>query len=254
MSDDSSTWSVPRHIAFIMDGNNRWARANGHSSAAGHKAGMEAIRGVLSACRDQGVRVVTLFAFSSENWSRPGAEVSALMRLFGSYLDSEAQKLHKDGVRLRFIGRRDRFSSALRRKMDYAEQLTRANRETQLVIAADYGGRWDIVEAAQQAALEVQQGAIEPSAITEEWLDRKLSTGDLPPPDLCVRSAGEQRISNFLLWQIAYSELYFSELYWPDFDADEVARIIAAYADRERRFGGRPGAELPDSNEEAKHA
>ncbi len=254
MSDDNPSESVPRHIAFIMDGNNRWARANGKNSSAGHRAGMEAIRGVLSACRDEGVRIVTLFAFSSENWSRPGPEVSALMRLFGSYLDSEAQQLNKDGVRLRFIGRRDRFSSALRRKMDYAEQLTRANRETQLVIAADYGGRWDIAEAAKSAALEVQQGRMEPEAITEEWLDRRLSTGDLPPPDLCVRSAGEQRISNFLLWQLAYSELYFSDRYWPDFDAVEIERIIDAYTKRERRYGGRPGESEPAPDNEAKHA
>lgn len=253
MSDDSSPESVPRHIAFIMDGNNRWARAKGKTSSAGHRAGMEAIRGVLSACRDQGVRLVTLFAFSSENWTRPGPEVSALMRLFASYLDSEAQQLNKDGVRLRFIGRRDRFSAALRRKMDYAEQLTRANRETQLVIAADYGGRWDIAEAAKAAAIAVQQGDLAPEAITEDWLDRQLSTGDLPPPDLCVRSAGEQRISNFLLWQLAYSELYFSELYWPDFDAAEIQRIIEAYAHRDRRYGGRPGeSELADK--EAKNA
>ena len=235
MSDDSSSESVPRHIAFIMDGNNRWARANGKSSAVGHRAGMEAIRGVLSACRDQGVRLVTLFAFSSENWSRPGAEVSALMRLFGSYLDSEAQQLNQDGVRLRFIGRRDRFSASLRRKMDYAEQLTRGNRQTQLVIAADYGGRWDIAEATKAAARAVQEGRLEPDDISEEWLDRQLSTGDIPPPDLCVRSAGEQRISNFLLWQLAYSELYFSERYWPDFDAAEIQSIIDAYGDRERR-------------------
>ncbi len=237
--DRSAAQLPPQHVAIIMDGNNRWARRQGLKGAAGHKAGVETIRRVLDAMRSHGVRVVTLFAFSSENWQRPSAEVRALMRLFSGYLDSEVRRLHQDGVRLRFIGRRDRFSGALQKQMDYAEQLTRFNRKTVLAVALDYGGQWDIANAARELAVRAATGELKPEDIDEAALDRHTALSDLPKPDLCIRTAGEHRISNFLLWQLAYSELYFSDVLWPDFGAADVDAALAAYAQRERRFGGR---------------
>ena len=231
--------SIPRHVAIIMDGNNRWAKRQGLKSSAGHRAGVEVIRPLLEQTRQRGVEVVTLFAFSSENWQRPSMEVQALMRLFSSYLDSETKQLHADGVRIRFIGERNQFSSGLRKQMDYSEQLTRFNRDTQLVIAVDYGGQWDIVTAAKTLAERVQAGELSPADFSVELFDRHMSLADVPKPDLCIRTAGEQRISNFLLWQLAYSELYFSECLWPDFDVAELDRALQAYAQRDRRFGAR---------------
>jgi undecaprenyl diphosphate synthase len=222
-----------------MDGNNRWAKAQGLKSSAGHRAGVEVIRPLLKLVRERGVEIVTLFAFSSENWQRPSLEVQALMRLFSSYLDSETKQLHADGVRIRFIGKRDQFSANLRKQMDYSEQLTRFNRDTQLVIAVDYGGQWDIVSAAKSLAEQVQAGTLAPNDFDVELFDRHMSLADVPKPDLCIRTAGEQRISNFLLWQLAYSELYFTDCFWPDFDAAELDRALLAYAQRDRRFGGR---------------
>lgn len=245
---------LPRHVAIIMDGNNRWARRRGLRGAAGHKAGVEAIRTVLDAFRQRGVHTVTLFAFSSENWQRPSAEVRALMNLFSSYLESEVRKLYEDGVRVRFIGRRDRFSRGLQKQMDYAEQLTRFNRQTTLVIAADYGGQWDIANAARVLAERVARGELAPQDIDEAQMDFHVALSDLPKPDLCIRTAGEHRISNFLLWQLAYAELYFSEVLWPDFSAADVDEALAAYARRERRFGGRAGEAAADfSNTEFDH-
>lgn len=233
--------AVPRHVAIIMDGNNRWARARGLRGSAGHKAGVEAIRPVLRSCERHGVEVLTLFAFSSENWQRPPSEVRALMRLFSSYLNSEIRKLHEDGVRIRFIGRRDRLSRTLVGRMQRAESLTADNRRSTLVIAVDYGGRWDITTAARELACQAARGELDPEQIDEARLQAGLALADLPPPDLCIRTAGEQRISNFMLWQFAYAELYFSAVLWPDFDDFEMDRAIAAYAGRERRFGGRGG-------------
>ncbi|CAA0078624.1 Ditrans,polycis-undecaprenyl-diphosphate synthase ((2E,6E)-farnesyl-diphosphate specific) [Zhongshania aliphaticivorans] len=244
---ESAPISVPRHVAIIMDGNNRWAKQQGLKSSAGHRAGVEVIRPLLKKTRERGVEIVTLFAFSSENWQRPTLEVQALMRLFSSYLDSETKQLHADGVRMRFIGERDQFSAALRKQMDYSEQLTRFNRETQLVIAVDYGGQWDIVSAAKALAEKVKAGELATDEFSVELFDRHLALADVPKPDLCIRTAGEQRISNFLLWQLAYSELYFTDCFWPDFDAQELDKALAAYAQRDRRFGGRDS----DNNEEA---
>jgi undecaprenyl diphosphate synthase len=243
--------SVPRHVAIIMDGNNRWAKQNGLNSAAGHRAGVEVIRPLLKLTRERGV--VTLFAFSSENWHRPSLEVQALMRLFSSYLDSETKQLHSDGVRMRFIGERGQFSAALRKQMDYSEQLTRFNRDTQLVIAVDYGGQWDIVNAAKNLAEKVQAGELKPSDFSIELFDRHTALADVPKPDLCIRTAGEQRISNFLLWQLAYSELYFTDCYWPDFDAQQLDRALNAYACRDRRFGGRDDESASDETEQGSH-
>ncbi|WP_372798215.1 polyprenyl diphosphate synthase [Litorivivens sp.] len=248
MSTETVSQPVPRHVAIIMDGNNRWAKRRGLKDYAGHRAGVEAIREVLAAFQDAGVRTVSLFAFSSENWRRPTAEVNALMKLFSNYLDSEIRKLKEDGVRLRFIGRRDRLSKSLLTKMDYAEQSTRFNRETSLNIALDYGGQWDITQAARNLAEKVKAGELAPDEITEERLAEQLSLAHLPDPDLCIRTAGEHRLSNFLLWQLAYAEYYFCDALWPDFDRDQVTLALQSYADRERRFGGRLDAPRNDNN------
>lgn len=235
----ASAGRLPRHIAIIMDGNNRWARRRGLPGAAGHKAGVEAIRVVLRAARARGIEVLTLFAFSSENWLRPRAEVAALMQLFSTYLNNEVKKLHADGVRLRFIGRRDRLRTSLQNKMAAAETLTAGNTSSTLVIAVDYGGQWDIANAAQVLARRVACGELQPEQIDEHSFDACTSLADLPKPDLLIRTAGEQRISNFLLWQLAYAELYFSDAYWPDFGEHDLQLAIREFALRERRFGGR---------------
>lgn len=231
---------VPRHVAIIMDGNNRWAKRQGVSGPAGHRAGVEAVRSVLRACRNHGVEVLTLFAFSSENWGRPLPEVRALLALLSRYLRSEVRDLHKDGVRLRFIGNRSRFSARLQRLMQQSEHLTAGNREATMVIAVDYGGQWDIAQAAAQLARKVKAGELAPEDINEQAMDRYMSLSDLPGPDLCIRTGGDARISNFLLWQLAYSELYFTNTLWPDFGELEFARALADYTRRERRFGLRP--------------
>lgn len=236
---------VPRHIAIIMDGNNRWASHAGLPGPAGHRAGVEAVRTVLEACNQRGVEVLTLFAFSSENWGRPETEVRALMALFSRYLRRELEKLQKDGVRLRFIGRRDRFSPRLQRLMARTEEATRDNKAATLVLAVDYGGRWDIVEAAKRVARKAIAGEISVAQIDEHLLDQHIGLADLPPPDLCIRTGGDCRVSNFLLWQIAYAELHFTEVLWPDFDAIALDRAIDDFRSRERRFGVRPDAAAP---------
>jgi undecaprenyl diphosphate synthase len=224
-------------VAVIMDGNNRWAKREGVPGPAGHRAGVEAVREVLRACRAQGVEVLTLFAFSSENWGRPLPEVRALLALLSRYLRNEVRELHKDNLRLRFIGRRDRFSNRLQRLMRQSEHLTAGNTAATLVIAVDYGGQWDIVQSARTLAERVQAGTLRPADIDDAALQAQLSTSDLPPPDLCIRTGGDARISNFMLWQFAYSELYFTETLWPDFGELELARALQEYSRRERRFG-----------------
>ena len=223
---------IPRHVAIIMDGNNRWAKRSGLPGVAGHRAGVEAVRDVLRACRDHGVEVLTLFAFSSENWGRPMPEVRALLALLSRYLRSEVRELHKDGVRLRFIGRRDRFSDRLQRLMQQSERLTESNTSATMVIAVDYGGQWDIANAAQGLARRVERGELRPEDITPEALDENVSISDLPRPDLCIRTGGDARISNFMLWHFAYSELYFTNTLWPDFGELEFARALADYSRR----------------------
>ncbi|WP_237065640.1 polyprenyl diphosphate synthase [Microbulbifer guangxiensis] len=231
--------AAPRHIAIIMDGNGRWAARRGLSPSAGHKAGVERIRDLLSACRERGVEVLTLFAFSSENWQRPPTEVELLMSLFHSYLGREARRMREEGVRLRVIGRRDRFSPRLQKAIADAEAVTAAGERGTLVIAADYGGRWDIARAARQMAEEVAAGTRTAESISEESLGGYMALADLPPVDLVIRSSGEQRISNFILWQAAYSEFYFTDTLWPDFGTEELDKAIEAYQRRDRRFGGR---------------
>ncbi len=194
-----------RHVAIIMDGNNRWAKQRGKMGSMGHKAGVEAIREVMSACQRHGVEVLTLFAFSSENWQRPRLEVEALMSLFFTYLKKEAKRLNEEGVMLRIVGNRERFSGRIQKAMAEAERLASGG-ETTLVIAADYGGRWDITEAARRMAEEVEAGRLKPEDITENTLNQYTCISDLPDPDLMIRTGGDSRISNFLLWQAAYTE------------------------------------------------
>ncbi|ETN92242.1 Ditrans,polycis-undecaprenyl-diphosphate synthase ((2E,6E)-farnesyl-diphosphate specific) [Gammaproteobacteria bacterium MOLA455] len=231
-----------KHVAVIMDGNNRWAKQRGLSGVAGHEAGVERIRDILHAAKTRGIEVVTLFAFSSENWKRPELEVRGLMALFSSYLKKEAKKLRDDGVRLKVVGNRSHFSDRLKRLIDDAETLTASGQFT-LVLCVDYGGRWDIASAAQKIATEVQMGRLRASDITEATVGKFLQTEGLPDPDLCLRTAGEQRISNFLLWQMAYTEFYFANCYWPDFDAAALNAAVDEYYSRQRRFGLRDAAD-----------
>lgn len=225
-----------RHVAIIMDGNNRWAKQRGLPGVSGHKVGVERIRDVMSACQELGVEVLTLFAFSSENWKRPPREVEALMSLFLLYLKNEARALKKKGVALRVIGNRERFSPAIKKAIDDAEALTRGGATT-LAIAADYGGRWDIANAAQQLARKVAAGELAVEDVSEERLHAHTGLADLPPLDLLIRTGGELRISNFLLWQAAYAELYFSDKLWPDFDGAELTQAADCFYQRQRRFG-----------------
>lgn len=220
-----------QHIAIIMDGNGRWAQKRGKKRVMGHKVGMERAREVAKYCGEQGIKVLTLFAFSSENWKRPKDEVSFLMDLFATSLKNESKKLHKNNVKLTIIGDKSGFDKRLQVAIDKAEDLTKDNDGLLLQIAANYGGRWDIAQAASKLA---KQGVTE---ITEELLSEQLATAGIAEPDLMIRTGGEQRISNFLLWQAAYSELYFSQALWPDFDSSELQKAIDDFAKRQRRFG-----------------
>lgn len=229
--------SIPRHVAIIMDGNNRWARKRLMPGVAGHRAGVEAVRAVIEVCAESGVEVLTLFAFSSENWSRPEAEVGALMDLFMRALRREVRKLYENDICLRIIGDRSRFAPDLQQAMAAAEALTADCQRMTLVVAANYGGKWDISQAARALALEAAAGKLDPAAVSETDFESRLSTAEWPLPDLCIRTGGERRISNFLLWQMAYAELYFSDLYWPDFKHDAMREALADFACRQRRFG-----------------
>ena len=216
-----------------MDGNGRWAQARNRPRTLGHRAGARAVNACIDTCLADGIEVLTLFAFSSENWRRPKEEVGALMQLFLRALDREVDELQRRGVRVRFIGERGAFAPELQQRMQRAEQLTAGNTKLQLCIAANYGGRWDIVNACRAA---IAQG-LPAEAIDEATLGRFMALGDLPPPDLFIRTGGEHRISNFLLWQLAYTELYFCDTLWPDFDAAALRAALADFAGRERRFG-----------------
>ena len=239
MSHASSTQEVPlhdevpRHVAIIMDGNGRWARSRMLPRIAGHRRGVEAVRKVVRVCAERGIGYLTLFAFSSENWRRPAEEVALLMQLFQAALANEVEKLHRNGVRLKVVGDTQRFDPKLRSLIEQAERLTAENRRLTLTIAANYGGRWDILQALCRL-LEEKPAAKE---IHEETLAPYLAMSYAPEPDLFIRTGGEQRISNFLLWQLAYSELYFTDTLWPDFGAAALDQAIASYRSRERRFG-----------------
>lgn len=232
-----SSSSKPRHVAIIMDGNNRWAKQRKLLGISGHKAGVEAVREVVKTCANEGIEVLTLFAFSSENWRRPKDEVSALMRLFLFALEREVKKIHRNNIRLRIIGDRSQFSDILQSHMHDAEQLTADNTGMTLVVAANYGGQWDITQASRQLAEKVAAGELKPEQIDQNLLQSHLSLGDLPMPDLMIRTAGELRISNFMLWQLAYAEFYFSDLFWPDFGSEQMLKALDAYQHRKRRFG-----------------
>lgn len=230
-----------RHVAIIMDGNGRWARARGLTGVAGHRAGVERVRDVLDACREHRIDIVTLFAFSSENWQRPAEEVQGLMALFATYLRKECNDLVRRDISLRVVGGRGRFSPRLCRLIDRVEQTTAAG-SARLNLAVDYGGRWDILQATRNIAELVRAGRLSPGEIDEALVERHLCLADVPPPDLCIRTAGEQRISNFLLWQFAYTEFYFADCHWPDFDRAAFRAAVAEYRRRQRRFGRSPAA------------
>lgn len=227
--------SVPRHVAVIMDGNGRWARQRGKPRTAGHRAGVRSVRRIVRQAARREIEVLTLFAFSQENWKRPEVEVKLLMQLFRLTLDREVKTLHKNGIRIRFIGDHTGFSDDLRAQMQKAEALTADNDGLVLVIAVGYGGQWDLLQAAQRLAAEGRP-------IDAETLSASLSTAEFPDPDLLIRTGGECRISNFMLWQLAYTELYFSPVLWPDFDDDAFAEAMAWYVGRERRYGRVPEA------------
>ena len=228
---------VPHHLAIVMDGNGRWARRRAQPRSFGHRAGRKAVRATIEYCLRRGVGVLTLFAFSSENWKRPRLEVGALMELFLKALDSEVEELHENQVRVRFVGELSMLSDAIRARMQAASLRTAGNTRLLLNICISYGGRWDIVQAARQAAAAVARGEMRAEDIDEQTLARHFCLADTASPDLLIRTGGERRISNFLLWQLAYTELYFTDALWPDVDAAELDRALDDYARRERRFG-----------------
>ena len=228
---------LPRHIAIIMDGNGRWAAARGQPRSAGHKAGLTPVRLCISECSRRGVEALTLFAFSSENWGRPVEEVTALMGLFVDALDREIAELHENRVRLRFIGDRRALSVRLQARIAAAEAQTADNPGLRLQVAVSYGGRWDLVRAVQKLAMQCARGALRAEEIGEPQVEAALELAGLPDPDLFIRTGGERRISNFLLWNLAYTELYFTETLWPEFDREELLIAIRDYQRRQRRFG-----------------
>lgn len=242
MTDNSShvadtTPNLPRHIAIIMDGNGRWAQQRGLPRFAGHKAGVEAVRDIVKECSVKDITALTLFAFSSENWRRPEKEVSLLMELFMMALDREVKKLHENNVQLRIIGDKTAFSDKLQKRINKAEGLTKDNTGLVLNIAANYGGQWDITQSVRRLVKQVQCGELAAEEITEKNIADNLSLADLPEPDLFIRSGGEMRISNFLIWQLAYTELYFTDVLWPDFKRDEFNKALKSFSGRQRRFG-----------------
>jgi len=233
----------PGHVAIIMDGNGRWARARHLPRTAGHRQGVQATRHVVRACAQRGISALTLFAFSSENWRRPRSEVNVLMELFVSTLEREVDDLSARDVQIRFIGDRSQFSERLQQQIVLAERHTADNQGLRLQIAANYGGRWDILQAARQLMADAQAGRLPPESLSESSFAQHLATAGIQEPDLFIRTGGERRISNFLLWQLAYTELYFTDVLWPDFNEDELGRALQDYARRQRRFG-RTGEQL----------
>lgn len=239
-SDKESTEAVdniPRHVAIVMDGNGRWAQQHGKKRHAGHREGVKSVRKIVDCAARSGVEILTLFAFSSENWKRPREEVGMLMDLFMLVLKKEIQRLRKNNVRLRLIGDRSKFSQELQDAMTKAEQDTADNSGLILQIAANYGGRWDITQAVRKLAKQVESGDIKPDAIEEKHISNELSFSALVDPDLFIRTGGEQRLSNFMLWQSAYTEVYFTDVLWPDFRKEEFDAALASYASRQRRYG-----------------
>ncbi len=234
---DGTADALPRHIAVVMDGNGRWANKRHLPRAAGRKAGVNATRTIVENCAKTKIQALTIFAFSSENWNRPESEVSMLMGLFISTITAEVKKLHQKNVRVKFIGERSRFSEKLQKSINASEDLTAENTGMQLNIAANYGGRWDVVNACKSLVREVQENKVTIDDIDEKLFNSFVSLSELPEPDLFVRTGGEQRISNFLIWQLSYSELYFVDTLWPDFSDADFAAALSWYANRQRRFG-----------------
>nr|WP_189051243.1 isoprenyl transferase [Aliidongia dinghuensis] len=232
----------PAHVAIIMDGNGRWAKARGMPRLVGHKRGVESVRDAVKAAKALGIRYLTLYGFSSENWRRPLAEVNDLMGLLRLYLRSEIAELHREGVRLRIIGQRSRLSDDIRALIENGERLTADNANLTLTIALSYGGRDEIAHAAKAIAMAVRAGTLDPEEVDEETVSRHLFTHDMPDPDLLIRTSGEKRVSNFLLWQCAYAELVFIDKHWPDFSRDDLESAIREYHGRERRFGASAGS------------
>lgn len=228
---------LPKHIAVIMDGNGRWAKAQGKPRVFGHKNGVAAVRKTITTSAKLGIKAVTLFAFSSENWRRPEEEVGVLMELFITVLSSEVKRLHKNNLRLRIIGDKSRFNDRLQKKIAQAEEMTAGNSGMVINIAANYGGKWDIMEATKAIAQKVEQGVLKPEQISEALITEHLTMADLPEVDLLIRTSGECRISNFMLWQMAYAEMYFTPIFWPEFNEDSLIEAISWFIDRERRFG-----------------
>lgn len=237
-ADDLPGEDYPRHVAIIMDGNGRWAKNQGKLRISGHKAGVKSVRRAISFAVSNKLEALTLYAFSSENWNRPPQEVMALMELFAWALDNEVKSLHKHNVRLRIIGDISRFNARLQERIRRSEELTQQNNGLTLNIAANYGGRWDIIHGVRKIAEQVQEGLIRPEQIEEETLNQQLCLNELVPVDLVIRTGGEHRISNFLLWQVAYAEFFFTDILWPDFDEQVFEGALNAFAQRERRFGG----------------
>jgi undecaprenyl diphosphate synthase len=229
--------ALPHHIAIVMDGNGRWAEARGEPRPVGHRAGIEPVRKVIRECAKLNIEALTLFAFSSENWRRPETEVAAIMGLFMEALDREVAELHANRVRVRIIGNRQRLSVRLQQRIAEAEALTAANDGLKLQVAVSYGGRWDVLEAAKRLAARAASGEIRASDIDEDLFSAELQLSDLPDPDLFIRTGGDHRVSNFLLWNIAYAELFFTDVLWPDFDEAEFKLALEDFAGRERRFG-----------------
>jgi len=248
MTED--TRAIPKHIAIIMDGNGRWAKKQSKPRFLGHKAGVKSVEAVVSRCIELDVKVLSLFAFSSENWRRPEKEVSLLMELFGLALKQQVKRLHKNNIQLRIIGDTSKFSASLQKQIQQAQELTAANSGLIINIAANYGGRWDVTQAMQKIAQAVKEGQLALDDVTEELIDSHLTTADLPEPDLFIRTGGEQRVSNFLLWQLAYAEMYFTDALWPDFDGNELDKAIDSFAQRERRFG-KTSEQLKDQSDNA---
>jgi undecaprenyl diphosphate synthase len=238
LNDPKAPFDSPRHVAIIMDGNGRWAAARGLPRTEGHRRGVEALRKTVRAAGELGISYLTIFSFSSENWSRPPAEIRDLMGLLRRFIRHDLAELHQNRVKVRVIGQRDGLEPDIRRLLEEAEELTRDNDKLNLIVAFNYGARQEITRAARRVAEDVAAGRLDPAAVTVELLAQRLDAPDLPDPDLIVRTSGEQRLSNFLLWQAAYSELVFVPTYWPDFDRAALESAIAEYRTRERRFGG----------------
>jgi undecaprenyl diphosphate synthase len=235
---NEETMKLPRHVAVIMDGNGRWARQRKLPRIEGHRAGVRAVRGTVTACRELGIQYLTLYAFSVENWERPKAEVTALMRLLRRYLDAEIEEMRKYGIRLRVIGDHSRLSPAVNKVLDKAIQDTAGGSELILSLALSYGGRDEILRAVRKIGRAAAAGEFSPDELTEERFAEYLDTHGIPDPDLLIRTSGEQRVSNFLLWQIAYAELHVTPVLWPDFTKDDLLKALEEYSRRDRRFGG----------------